>query len=30
VTGGECVASDPADVAGRVQELVTQLRGGQS
>jgi Ca-activated chloride channel homolog len=30
VTGGECVASDPADVAGRVQEFVTQLRGGQS
>ena len=30
VTGGECVASDPADVAGRVQEFVTQLRGGRS
>ena len=29
-TGGECVESDPADVPGRVQEFVTQLRGGQS
>ncbi len=27
-TGGECVESDPADVPGRVQEFVTQLRGG--
>ena len=29
-TGGECVESDPSDVPGRVQEFVTQLRGGQS
>jgi Ca-activated chloride channel homolog len=29
-TGGECVESDPADVPGRVQEFVTQLRGGLS
>lgn len=27
-TGGECVESDPSDVPGRVQEFVTQLRGG--
>ncbi|HEX5810895.1 MAG TPA: substrate-binding domain-containing protein [Pseudonocardia sp.] len=29
-TGGECVESDPADVPGRVQEFVIQLRGGRS
>jgi Mg-chelatase subunit ChlD len=29
-TGGECVESDPADVPGRVQELIAQLRGGRS